>query len=137
MNRGPHAYTLIETLIAGALLLIGICAAAVLANTMVLQEEANARITRYINLQEQVSRLYQLGLDYAAITNIIPEKCSSSNPPPAGSIYLSITSASTNIAGIGTVEQAACRMVYPVGQDTGGTAIYGTNDITSIRPSIR
>jgi len=133
-NKG---YTLIEVLIAGAILLVGIAAAAVLANSMVQQSEANGRVSIAINFQEQAARLYQLGLPYSSITNLLPERCSITDPPADGTITLTMTTASTNISGVGTMERAVCRMIYRVATEDDGDAIHATNDVTIYRPSIR
>lgn len=65
-------YSLIEVLVASGILLIGISAAASFSLTMTTQEELNHRMARGLNHLECYSRLYQLGLDQAAIEAIIP-----------------------------------------------------------------
>ena len=56
------AYTIIETMVAVSLLMLGVAAAASLSMTIVRQEEINARSARAINWQENAVRLYQMGI---------------------------------------------------------------------------
>lgn len=65
-------YTLVEVLVASAILLIGISAASSLSLTMVTQEELNYRISRSLGMLENYARLYQLGLDPGEIAAIMP-----------------------------------------------------------------
>lgn len=137
MKRQISAYSLVEVLVAGALLAIGIAAAALMANSMIMQEEANIRVIRGLNLQEQVGRLYQLGLDYDAITNVLAERCTTTFPPEDGSVGLRLSVVTTNIPGAGLVEQAECEIVYSVVQGSDGNTYYASNSVTLIRPTIR
>ena len=67
MTSRKSGYTLIEALVASAILLIGISAASSLSLTMVSQEEMNYRISRSLNVLENCARLYQLGVEPAGI----------------------------------------------------------------------
>lgn len=134
------AYSLIEVLVAAAILAIGISAAALLANTLLIQEQSNGYSLRAFNAQEQAARLWQLGLDPATITNILPERCSAANPPPAYSIHLDFDTnpATTTVSGIVTVEQLnPLRIVFHSGTDASNNLVYKTNDIVVVRPVIR
>ncbi len=128
-----RAYTIIEAMVAAAILLTGIAAAAGLALTMVSQEEANVRVARAFNVQEQAGRLYQLGLEPAEILAIIP--------PEENVEALTFDAASTNVAGVGTVEIATCRLVFHAGVPMTDAAVQDevlrTNDAILVRPSIR
>ncbi len=137
MTRNTPGYTLVEVLIAGALLAVGISAAALMANSMIMQEEANIQIIRGLNLQEQVGRLYQMGLDYDGITNVLPERCTTTFPPPSGFVGLRLSAVVTNISGVGLVEQAECEIMYSVLQGSDGNTHYASNSVTLIRPTIR
>jgi len=131
--RKNRAYTIIEAMVAAGILLIGIAAAAGLALTMVSQEEANARVARALNVQEQAGRLYQLGLEPAEILAIIP--------PEPNVDALNFNAATTNVAGVGAVEIAECRLVFHVGTPmTDANAedpVPRTNAVILVRPSIR
>ncbi len=130
-------YSLVEVVIAGALLAIGIAAAAMLAHVLVQNEEASLRVTRILNAQEQAGRLYHLGLSTTTITNILPEWCTNSSSPPAGSINLSFTTTTTNIAGVIAMEQALCTVRYRMGGQTTGTDTIRSNTVLLVRPTIR
>lgn len=61
---------------------------------MVTQEEMNHRIGRGLNIQECASRLYQLGLEPAEISAILPADSNTS---------LTWTAADANVSGVGAV----------------------------------
>lgn len=125
------AYTLVEALIAAAILVIGVAAAASLALSMVAQEEANSRVMRAINLQEQATRLYQLGLSSSTITAILP----------ADSGVSSITFTNTTVGGsnVANLDAVICRMTFTAGSPitSAGAAQMRVNDFTVVRPSTR
>ncbi len=127
------AYTIVEALVAAGILVMGIGAAAALAITMVAQEEANARVARALNLQEQAGRLYHLGLTPAEIAAILP-------PEPNVS-SLTFTESVISVTNVGTMESAACRIIFdggiPVTDPDGVGAAQRTNDVVLVRPVIR
>jgi len=131
-------YSLIEVLIAAGILLTGIAAAAMMANTMFQQQEANGRITRAINLQEQAARLWQLGLEPDVITNILPERCVNLSPPGADAMRLNFSN-NANITAVGAqpAESVTLQIVFHAATETDGTLIYRTNDVLVVRPSTR
>ena len=61
LSRSAKAYTIVETMVAISLLMLGVGAAASLSMTLVKQEEINARAARAVNWQENAVRLYQMG----------------------------------------------------------------------------
>jgi len=144
MNKVAHcfcklqAYSLIEVLIASGILLTGIAAIAMMAHTMFLQEEANGRITRGLNLQEQAATLWQLGLTSSTITNILPERCKAANPPGADAVCLTVTT-NANITGLGSgiAESVNMSIAFHSATYANGTVVYQTNDVTVVRPSTR
>lgn len=125
MKRSPRsAYTLIEVVVASALLMIGVAAAATLAVVTVTQEETNARLRRCLNYHEQAVRLYQLGLDPSTATALLP-------PDPAVT-SLEFTTQATPVTGLGTVETATSTITF-----SPRTGDSRTHQIVSVRPSIR
>lgn len=136
---GALAYSLIEVLIAAAILVVGISAAAILANAILVQEESNGYSLRAFNAQEQAARLWQLGLSPATITNILPERCSTNaTNPGAYSIYLGFSNSTTNLDGVVTVEILnPLRIVFHSGFDSTNNPTYRTNDIRVVRPTNR
>jgi hypothetical protein len=105
---------------------------------MFLQEEANGRTTRALNLQEQAATLWQLGLSTNTITNILPEKCVATNPPGADAVYLSFAT-NANITGLGSAvaESINLGVIFHSATSANGTLIYETNTVTVVRPSTR
>lgn len=134
MNR--KAYTLIEVMIAGALLLIGIGAAALLANSMFRQQFSSSETLRALNMQEQAVKLFQLGLEPDEIGNILPAKVAATAPPGAAEIFLQFTTNSEVIADLGIeVVTGTCRIVFATGEDNEGNPVHRTNTVTIVRPS--
>jgi type II secretory pathway pseudopilin PulG len=141
MKRTTAAYTLIEVLVAAAILMIAVGAAGALALATVTQEETNARIVRCLNLHEQAVRLYQLGLDPSVVSAVLPVD-------PAV-VSLVFTTHNLPISDLGTVEQADSTLTFttsPLAADwTAQTWSSGpssdsarrTSQITAIRPSLR
>jgi prepilin-type N-terminal cleavage/methylation domain-containing protein len=135
-NTGRRGYSLIEVLIAGAILLIGISAAAVMVNAIYSQEAADARISQALNMQEQAAVLWQLGLDPGTITNILPANCSSANPPGAGSVYFAFAAGTTNVSGAVNMETLSpLRIIFLSGAGADGSPVFRTNDVTVVRPA--
>ncbi len=136
---GIFAYSLIEVLIAAAILVIGISAAAILANALLVQEESNGFALRAFNTQEQAARLWQLGLSPATITNILPERCTTNATNPGiYSMYLGFTNGVTNLDTGFTVEILnPLRIVFHSGFDGSNNPTYRTNDILVVRPTNR
>ena len=133
-----RAYSLIEVLIASGILLTGIAAVAMMAHTLFLQEEANGRVTRGLNLQEQAANLWQLGLSASTITNILPERCMATNPPGADAVNLTFTT-NANITGLGSAvaESVNLSIVFHSATYANGTVVYQSNTVTVIRPTTR
>jgi len=71
-NRARRGYTLIEALMASAILMIGVGAAASMSLTMVTQEEINERTVRSMNHLENAASLYRMGVDPADIVALLP-----------------------------------------------------------------
>jgi len=138
-RRSRFGYSLIEVLVAAAILVIGITGAALLANSLLLQEESNGFSLRAYNAQEQAARLWQLGLLPATITNILPERCSTNASAPAAyTMYLGFTTSTTNLGNGVSVEIAnPLRIVFHSGFDKSNNLTYITNDVVVVRPTIR
>ncbi len=72
INTSSKAYTLIETLVGSAVLMIGISAAASLSLSLVTQEEINERSVRALNYLDSAAMLLQLGVPPSQIVDILP-----------------------------------------------------------------
>lgn len=137
-TNSSSAYSLIEVIIAGAILMIAIGAVAAMAMATVTQQETNIRISQAISYQEQAARLYQLGLTPAAIDSILP-------------VEPGVTLAFRNetIGPIGTIvgiQRIDCEIVFQPNPATagwsegswvGGTTASRTIAMIVVRPSIR
>ncbi len=138
--RRTSAYSLLEVLIAAAVLMLAIAAAAAMALTVAAQQETNIHIARAINLQEQAARLYQLGLAPNTIAGILP-------PEPS---VVTLTFDGSQIVAVGDIanmERTTCNLTYrpnPAGAGAapgtwtpGDAATQRTSSLIVVRPSIR
>ncbi len=136
-----RGYSLIEVLVAAAILMIGVAATASMALTITTQAEANTVISRMLNLQEQAARLFQLGLDPIDITTVLPRD-------PA-QISLTLPRSTNSVVGIGSIEQIRCTITFksnfealpvtvtPETWSGGDPSALRTSVITAVRASIR
>lgn len=142
-----RGYSLVEVVIAAAIAAIGVAAAAAIMNTLVIQEEQNAGSVRAANLQEQAAMLYRLGVTNASdIYGILPEVCSGSGAPAAGTFSLVFGSPAAltrnvTLSGGGTVPisftATTCTLTYAGPVSGGGQASYLSNTVTIVRPTIK
>lgn len=133
-NRG---YSLVEVMVAAAVVAVGLTAAAMLVGTLMQQQELNAATLRAANLQEQAAKLHRLDLSSSAIRGLLPDPCVASGTPPAGGYTLSFSvPTSTNILIDGTtvnLDRTSLTLVYP------NTVMAGnvTNRVDIFRPATR
>lgn len=135
--KSEGGYSLIEMVIAGAILAMGIFAAAALANSLVQQQEWSPRIKAMLNTQEQAGRLFHLGLNATQITNILPVACSAKNAPPADGLFLSFSNSTTNLGSVGNMTRSVCLAVFAAQRRISGGLAYRSNSILLVRPSIQ
>ena len=133
-----RGYSLVEVMLAAAVVAIGLAAAAVLVGTLMQQQELNAASLRAANLQEQAAKLHRLDLNSSAIRGLLPESCVASGTPPVGGYTLRFFPAlQTNIAvgtNLLTIERTTCSIVFA---NPGGEATYRTNNVSIVRPTTR
>ncbi len=130
------AYTLIEVLVASALIALVLAGAAAMALMLVTQEETGARVARVVNYQEQAARLWQLGLEPATIEAILP------GDPAITS--LAFDTSTVTLTGIGNVERADCTVTFLPNQGAtswsagrwtaGDPSVERTRVVTAYRP---
>lgn len=139
-----RGFSLVEVVMAAAIVAIGVAAGAAIMNTLVVQEEFNAGAVRAANLQEQATVLYRLGLTNTQdLYNILPEPCSSVATPAANAFSLTFGAPSvvtTTVAGASvpiSYEVVACTVV--LGNPVAGSSqvAYLTNVVSLVRPTIR
>jgi len=132
-----RGYSLVEVVLAAAVVAIGLTAAAVLVGTLMQQQELNAASLRAANLQEQAVKLYRLDLSSSAIRGLLPEPCVASGAPPSGGYTLSFSvPSSTNFVINGTtvdLDRTRLTLVYPNTVTAGNV----TNRVDIVRPATR
>lgn len=133
-----RGYSLVEVMIAAAIIAVGLTAAAVLVGSLMTQQEVNAASLRATNLQEQAVRLYRLDITATSIIELLPEPATANLQPAAGSYGLNFTTAgTTNVTIDGTavqVDLTTCTLAYVNPVETNSVV---TNSVTIVRPSIR
>ena len=135
-----NAFSLIEALIAAGIVAIGLTAAASLIGALMAKEEVSAVSSRAANLQEQAITLYRLGLSPARIREILPEDCTESATPAAGTFGLTfsspaILSCTASDGLVFDVAAVSCTIVYPVTGVNGTVLSYVGNSETILEPS--
>ncbi|MBK8092353.1 MAG: hypothetical protein IPK32_10360 [Verrucomicrobiaceae bacterium] len=120
-----HALTLIEVLAAGAVVAIGATAAVSLASGSMLQEELAFRVAITRNYQENMLRLWQLGLSRAQVLAIMPEQDANTLLDTAlyGDSHDAtgpdlIENGVVNVNGL-LMESVSCRAIVNISKDPG------------------
>ncbi|MCB1210277.1 MAG: hypothetical protein KDK97_13165 [Verrucomicrobiales bacterium] len=143
------AYTMIEVLAAGAVVAIGTTAAVSLSASLIIQEEFTWRVAVVRNYEENMARLWQLGLSAATVQNILPTRAN--NPLLAQQIFGTPTIQELGITGLDAdasktqvhvhVEVANVTASVNIGTDpnpVGGTQVQGAPQTLKVcRPIIR
>ena len=133
-------FSLVEAMMAAAIIAIGLTAAASLVGALMAKEELNTVSLRAANLHEQAIALYRLGLSPARIREILPESCVDGTPSSAGTFGLTFgspTAAVSQVTGGSsfTVRTVISTLTYPVMTPNGGTLSYVSNPMTIVLPS--
>ena len=130
-------YSLIEVVVAGAVIAVGMTAAASLSSTMMAQEELSWRVSVARNYQENIVRLWQLGLSPSDVMSLIPS--ASGNPKLAEVIGPSPTLTATGQVdedSMGVMESAVCSFTINTA-NVAGAGAGGTNEVTAYRPTLK
>ncbi len=151
-RRGRRGYTLIELLAAGSVIAVGITAAVSLAGSLMLQEEFAWRVSVTRNYQENMARLWQLGLTPNDINRLMPTQ--TANPVLAQILYgnpiVQETGPQTvgggGLGGLGggllggsglaTVEVANCVAAVNISQDIRREEAGAIQSIRAFRPRL-
>jgi hypothetical protein len=111
-RRARAAYTLLEVLAASSIIAVSMAASVSLSSTLMLQEELSWRVAVTRNYQENMARLWQLGISTTApsirtVMNIMPDQA---NNPVLNRIIngtpTMIAAGTTNPSNLGTMEVA-------------------------------
>lgn len=143
MNLRPHitrasraAYTLIEVLAAGAIVSIGATAMVTLSSALMLQEELASRVAITRNHQENMVRLWQLGLSTVQITALMPAQ--NQNALLEQAVFGTPTLVETGVTTLNGVvmETAVCTAVVNLSQDPRTEAAGASFALNAVRPRL-
>lgn len=143
MNLRPHitrarraAYTLIEVLAAGAIISIGTTAMVSLSSTLMLQEELANRVAVTRNYQENMVRLWQLGLSNVQVVALMPSQAQNAVLQQAvfGNPTLNETGLTT-VNGV-AMETALCNAVVNSSQNPATESAGASFTLTAYRPRL-
>ena len=135
--RRRAGYTLIEVIASAAFIAVGMAGAVSLSTSMMVQEELNWRVSVARNYQENIARLWQLGLSPSEVMSLIPS--ASGNSKLSEVVGVSPTLTATGQAdedGLGVMESAVCSFTINTANVSGAGA-GGTNLVTVYRPTLR
>ncbi len=130
-------YTLIEVVATAAVIAVGMSGAASLSGTMMAQEDLSWRVAVARNYQENIARLWQLGLSPNETMALIPS--ASGNPLLSEVVGASPTLTPTGQVNedlMGVMEAAVCSFTINTA-NVAGAGAGGTNQITIYRPTLR
>jgi prepilin-type N-terminal cleavage/methylation domain-containing protein len=129
-------YTLIEVLAAGAIISIGTTAMVSLSATLMLQEEFANRVAITRNYQENMVRLWQLGLSSVQITALMPAQTQNAILQQAifGNPTL-VETGTTTVNGV-VMEAALCTAVVNGSQNPAVEAAGASFTLTAYRPRL-
>lgn len=132
-------YSLIEVLVAAAVVAVGLTAATVLVGSIMSQQELNLVSLRAANLQEQAVTLYRLGVQPTNMRGIMPESCTDSSTPSQGTFSLTFGASNNVDLAIGGATNSylsnTCTVIFPNPPGGTGATTYSTNTVTVIMPS--
>lgn len=132
-------YSLIEVLVAAAVVAVGLTAATILVGSIMSQQELSLVSLRASNLQEQAVTLYRLGVEPTNIRAIMPESCTDSSAPSQGSFSLTFGTATNFPMVIGVATNTywsnTCTVIFPNPRGGTGATTYSTNVVTVVLPS--
>ncbi|MCB1235215.1 MAG: type II secretion system protein [Verrucomicrobiae bacterium] len=127
-SRGARGYTIVEALVAGVLLMIGISAAATMSLTMVTQEEISERTSRAMNYLESAARLYEFGMPDDEIEGLLPDEPVVTD--------LNVIEGVEAVAGVGNMTYADVTVTFqPTSATTAWSAGTWTNGDSSVTRS--
>jgi prepilin-type N-terminal cleavage/methylation domain-containing protein len=134
--RRARGYTLIEVLAAGAIVSIGTTAMVSLSSTLMLQEELATRVAITRNYQENMVRLWQLGLSTVQITALMPAQ--TQNAVLQQAIFgnpVIVENGDTTVDGI-VMESALCTAVVNSSQNPAAETAGASFTLTAFRPRL-
>lgn len=135
--RAALGYTLIEVLAAAAVVAVSMTGAVALSSTLMLQEEYAWRVAVTRNYQENMIRLWQIGLSTAEVAALMPGQKDNVllNGIINGTPYI-IETGVTNPSGLGTMQAAAVTASVNISQDPRVEQQGAVFTLTGYRPTL-
>lgn len=130
------AYTLIEVLAAGAIMSIGTTAMVSLSSTLMLQEEYANRVAVTRCHQENMLRLWQLGLSAAQVNALMPHPGQNAVLNQAVYSIPTVIETGVTITNGVSMNTARCTAVVNISQDPATKAAGATFTLTAYRPKL-
>ena len=141
-HSSQRAYSLIEVLAAGSIIVIALGAALSLGVATVSQEESGNRIARGLSIQENAARLFRLGLSPEEIIRVIPqdpcvEELSISAPYSVMAGSVSVEASNIGLTVITNPSEVRWETGEFDNDDLEGQAIRALPQLTVYRPYTR
>ncbi len=140
MNKHPRkrnaGYTLLEVVMAAAVVAVGLGGAVSLSSSMMAQEELTWRVAVSRNYQENWVRLWQLGLTGPEITGIMPSRSGNDLANLISTQPSLIETGVVNEDLLANLEGATCSMTISTDHVSSSPA-GATHTITAYRPTLR
>lgn len=135
--RIANGYTLIELLAASTVVAIGMSAMVSLTGTLMLQEEMTWRIAVTRNYQENMGRLWQLGVRPEDVLNLMPSQTDNAllNQIINGTPSI-IYTGTTNPSGLGVMQAAAITAAVNISQNPKTESQGSPLTLSVYRPSL-
>ena len=130
-------YTLIEVVASAAVIAVGMAGATSLSSTIMAQQDLTWRVSVARNYQENMARLWQLGLSPAEVVAIMPT--ASGNPllsEVVGGSPTIVYNGQVNEDNLGVMDAATISFTINTANVPGAGA-GGTNAVTVYRPTLR
>jgi prepilin-type N-terminal cleavage/methylation domain-containing protein len=130
-------YTLIEVLAASTVVAIGMSAMVSLTGTLMLQEEMTWRVAVTRNYQENMGRLWQLGLRPEDVLNLMPSQADNAqlNQIINGTPSI-IQTGTTNPSSLGVMQAAAVTAAVNISQNPNAESQGTPLTLSVYRPSL-
>ena len=130
-------YSLIEVVASAAVIAVGMAGATSLSSTIMAQQDLTWRVSVARNYQENMARLWQIGLSPAEVIAIMPT--ASGNPllsEVIGGSPTIVSNGQVNEDNLGVMESASMSFTINTA-NVAGAGAGGTNVVNVYRPTLR
>lgn len=143
-QRLRRGYTLVEVLAAAAIFAVGTAAACSLASSLLLQEELAWRTAITRNYQENMLRLWQLGMgdltsrDATTVAAVMPSPTHSPRLNEAlFAVPILIATGTTTVPDLGKMEACTCSASVNISSDPAAKVQGASLSLNAYRASLR